>query len=679
MSSNSRSKASNSNSTSDLIADKPIARATSKVVRSTGVNAPVQRLAVTKAESIARINAAHQAKKDTYTPAEIAGQEYRRAKIAARRAGVNVDDESDEHNEETPVTKVEVVTQKSVAPKSAIPKKATGMRSKATGDVIVGKAVVKPPPVDVQSIVNSLVNITDTDDDEDPYADEVDEVVEDSVVDELTENEIALGALYGPMKQLQTFLVGYKMPKFTTTDIATTVATLVIVDGNMLIKSDGDGYLYDTTKGLWYYCKIDTMRNEFETILAKFLNGLHALQPTINGQCIDEDEYVSLINTAKKYSTSDSFGPRLYGRLRRSEPLRIWREKIDNLDQTVNLFPYGKWVINPKTNVIRKRVKEDYFTRTVTKAKMVKAVKNAVVDKILDQIYCGNRMKKVFHLGSIGLGLCGNASRTIIHLLGGGSNGKSILNDIMSEILGDWFFNTKSCILQPVKRGADEHNANEVGMELARIVRIPEAALGRINENYYKELAGSATRIIRGCGGDRQEVKQNFSVFVDSNEVIKSTSVPVWDRTKIIKFEARFVDSHEYTESTPNLHLKDDELLVVLRNPDNLDYFFTVIMRCAKELHELGKGYFPNFVINDTNEVKGDVDVCQQFIDECIEIDPTHIVTGITLYEAFEAWFDGILKGARKPTMTEFGVSFKAKGFNSYRSNGIKYRGIKLK
>lgn len=552
----------------------------------------------------------------------------------------------------------------------------TNLTTKSAKTIEATKSVETVEVIDIGSL-DSFISKPTVDIDDDPYADpeEATLYVED---EDLTDTERSLGELYGPLKQLQSFLDGDKMPKFTTTDIAKTVASLILADGTMLIGHKGEGYLYNSSKALWVKCDSTTMCNEFESIFSKCMNSLYCLRPILNGKSLGKDEYHSLIAKAKKYSTADSFGPRLYTRIRRSDTLGIWTNRIELLDQTLDWFPYGKWVINPLTNVIRKRVKEDYFTRSVTRGKMVRAKRNKLVDTVLDQIYCYDRTAMVYHLGSMGAALCGRNSRDIIHSYGGGSNGKSLINDMLARILGDWLFNLKSESLVPgIKKDPDSHNESQNGIEKARIVRIPEASLGRINEEFYKQLAGSDTRIIRGIKAGRMEFRQNFSAFIDTNSYIISTSLPVWDRTKIVKFNARFVSADQFDDSIPNLYVRDRKLKDQLFSQENLDYFFTFVMRCAKELHEMGEDFIPESVIRDTAEAKGEVDYCQQFIDARVIIDPESDVESSALYECFKGWYTSNIGGV-VPSMTALGKLMRAKGYRKIKNSTFKYLGLKL-
>lgn len=527
-----------------------------------------------------------------------------------------------------------------------------------------------------QEAIDALA--TEDEDDTDDTEDSEDEDVP------LSKNELALGNLYKPLKQLQS-RIRNGAKSFKSTTIADAVVSLILAQGTMLIGYGGNGFKYDPEKALWVRCHAEQLGNDFEGVLNRFLLQLYCLRPVIDDYTYSVEDYNALVEKVIDLSTADNFGPRLFTRIRSIRMFDVSLNRIKKLDQTPDWFPVGMDVVNPKTGEIRPRVKEDYFTRTVVTVELCDVSEgNEFVDLVLNQIFSFDREKKMYFLGRLGLALGGSNSRNIIHGYGVGLNAKSFVYDLLAAILGDWFFlwNGK-CFVKVRGKDADAHNASQIGIELSRIVRIAEPELGNIDESVYKMLAGQKTRIIRGCGGDRQEIPQIFSAFIDTNSLIKTTSTPVWDRTKIVKFNARFVPESEYEEGVPDLYIADDTIGVRMAQKKNSDYFFSLILSYANELYEKGATYIPKCVIKDTAEARGEIDYCQQFIDACViklktPVATKDAITGNALYEAFVAWYTAT-HGPCYITMTKFGTQIVGKGIKRITSNGAKYPGIELR
>lgn len=516
-----------------------------------------------------------------------------------------------------------------------------------------------------------------------PYDDAEDEDEHGFHIDmfDLTEEEEDMGDFYVPMKKLQYYIGGDKLELFSTVTVSSAFSELILVDGDMLCYDDSNGYVYSKETALWEYQSKKTMITELEKRIAMFMKMLHNLRPVIDNYTYDDDDYHKMVKNATKASIAPTFGQQVIDRINTPTALRTWSQKIMKLDQTMDLFPFGMFVINPKTNDVFVREKEHLFTRTTNAVQLSKAKRNPTVDNILNQIFCGNMTKRDYYLGEIGNALCGRGSRTINHMLGGGSNGKSMFNDLLKYMFGSWFFNLSRLALNKSSgQTANSHTAGEIGIEHSRIVRISEAKLTNVDLEYYKELAGSETRIIRGCGGDRKEVPQNFSVFIDTNQILKSDSVPVWDRTKIIRFDARFVDEHELIPDKPNMFVKSLTTKDLLKDERNINYLFTLIMRCAKRLHEKGAKRIPQVIIDDTNAAKGDADYFQQFINDCVIRDPKSAIPAREFYTAFTTWYTTTLGGrlGGVPNNQEFKAAMEYKGFECYKSGTNKYKGGRL-
>ena len=74
---------------------------------------------------------------------------------------------------------------------------------------------------------------------------------------------------------------------------------------------------------------------------------------------------------------------------------------------------------------------------------------------------------------------------------------------------------------------------------------------------------------------------------------------------------------------------------------------------------------------------RAEMDVLGQFITECCLVGPQYKARSTDLYDAYRSWCEGNGEQADLSQQT-FGSALLAKGYQSYRSNGIWYRGLGL-
>jgi P4 family phage/plasmid primase-like protien len=166
------------------------------------------------------------------------------------------------------------------------------------------------------------------------------------------------------------------------------------------------------------------------------------------------------------------------------------------------------------------------------------------------------------HLSSCLIGA--NLNQTFNIYRGSGSNGKSILTDLMSQCLGE-LKGTVPITLVSEKR----NNIGGTSSEIMQLKGIRYAVMQepskdcKINEGVMKELTGGDPLQGRALYCDSEVFIPQFKLVVCTNSLfeIKSNDDGTWRRIRICDFMSKFTDTDEqHKDNTPYVFPKDKHL-----------------------------------------------------------------------------------------------------------------------
>jgi putative DNA primase/helicase len=166
------------------------------------------------------------------------------------------------------------------------------------------------------------------------------------------------------------------------------------------------------------------------------------------------------------------------------------------------------------------------------------------------------------HLSSCLIGTNKNQTFNVYH--GSGSNGKSLLADLMSATLGD-YKGTVPITLVTDARGKIGGTSDEVlKLKGVRYAVMQEPSKGvKLNEGIMKELTGGDPIQARGLYSESEIFEPQFKLVVCTNNLfdIDSNDDGTWRRIRKCTFPSKFIDDGEYYEDeTPHVFKKDKSL-----------------------------------------------------------------------------------------------------------------------
>ena len=221
------------------------------------------------------------------------------------------------------------------------------------------------------------------------------------------------------------------------------------------------------------------------------------------------------------------------------------------------------------------------------------------------------------HLASVLIGIKKEQVFNIYR--GSGSNGKSILTDLMSICLGD-YKGTLPITLVTEKRVSTGNTSSEViqlkGVRFAVMQEPSSDAV--INEGILKELTGGDPIQARALYANSEIFIPQFSLVVCTNSLfeIRSNDDGTWRRMKVVDFMSKFVSEGEkYIDNTPYIYVKDKSLKDKL--PHMAPIFISILVHKVFQTDGVVKDC--DEVIHASNQYRISQDILGSFVNECIK------------------------------------------------------------
>jgi phage/plasmid-associated DNA primase len=233
---------------------------------------------------------------------------------------------------------------------------------------------------------------------------------------------------------------------------------------------------------------------------------------------------------------------------------------------------------------------------------------------------------------------------------GSGSNGKSIIADLMSETLGE-YKGTVPITLVTEKRGLIGGTSDEVlQLKGVRYAVMQEPTKGvKLNEGIMKELTGGDPIQARGLYSKSEIFEPQFKLVVCTNNLfdVDSNDDGTWRRIRNVPFLSKFIDNNEkHTDDTPYVFPKDKSLKDKL--PKFAPVFASMLVKRAFETE--GNVLDCDVVMSASNNYRKNQDHVAAFMLENIEKtdDLKDRLKKHEITEKFKIWFQREQGGTRK-------------------------------
>ena len=363
-------------------------------------------------------------------------------------------------------------------------------------------------------------------------------------------------------------------------------------------------------------------------------------------------------------------------------------EFVRNMDTNKYLMCFNNGVVDFANKVFREGYPEDYITKT-TRNNYIHADDVQWSDlpsykEIKDQII--EFMNKLFpipdlnrymwdHLAACLIGANKNQTFNVYH--GSGSNGKSILADLMSATLGE-YKGTVPITLVTDTRGKIGGTSDEVlKLKGVRYAVMQEPSKGvKLNEGIMKELTGGDPLQARGLYSESEIFEPQFSLVVCTNNLfdIESNDDGTWRRIRKCDFVSKFVDEGEtYNDETTHIFIKDKSLKD--KFPTFAPIFASLLVQRAFQTGGVVEDC--DTVLQASNKYRNGQDHINAFINEMVirTNNNKDKIGKVGLNQAFKIWFDQS-QGSRKVPKGEEIYEAMNKKFGVAKDN--KWCGVKF-
>jgi len=353
------------------------------------------------------------------------------------------------------------------------------------------------------------------------------------------------------------------------------------------------------------------------------------------------------------------------------------------LDENKYLLGFSNGVIDFKEKCFRVGSPYDYVSKNTGipyLEELSEEAKNKIVPEIIqfmEQIFPVKELNEYMwdHLASSLIGTTENQTFNIYQ--GSGSNGKSILAELMTRTLGDYKATVPLSLVE--KRTTIGGTSSEImqlkGVRYA-VMQEPTKDMC-INEGIIKDLTGGDPLQGRALYRETETFYPQFTLVVCTNVdfVWKSNDDGTWRRIRRVPYMSKFVDKNDInTDDTQYVFPKDKKLHT--KFDEWAPVFAHLLVQRAFETNGIVKDC--SIVLEASNKYRQSQDYMLNFANECLKTstDPKRIVKKSEVKDHFKLWYQGNYSKHKIPTVNElvdfmnkkYGKS-KGKGMNIYWSN----------
>lgn len=327
----------------------------------------------------------------------------------------------------------------------------------------------------------------------------------------------------------------------------------------------------------------------------------------------------------------------------------------EDLDKNIYLLNCLNGTVDLRTGELRPHRRENLITKLVPAN--YNEAKCPVWLEHLDKIMGGNADLIEFLQKAFGYSLTGDTSeRKIFIQWGSGANGKSVTNDAIAMVMGDYAMRTPTETL--LAKRNDGIPSDIARLKGARFVYASEAEQGkRLAESLIKDISGGDKISARFLHQEWFEFYPEFKLWLGTNHkpVIRGTDQAIWDRIRLIPFTVKIPEDERIPKT---------ELFEMLQN--EIDGIFSWLVEGCLKWQEDGLG-MPEEVKAATKEYRNEMDVLSDFIEDRCILCENCTVSAKELYNEYVKWTKENDENAITKKM--FGINLNERDIDSYKGS----------
>jgi putative DNA primase/helicase len=339
--------------------------------------------------------------------------------------------------------------------------------------------------------------------------------------------------------------------------------------------------------------------------------------------------------------------------------------ETDDLDRDPWLLNCANGTLDLRTRELRPHSQGDLMTKLSPVAYDPDA-KCPIWERIMGEIFGGDTDMVDYVQRALGYCLTGLTTEQVVFIMhGGGSNGKSLMLEIVAAVLADYAAQCPSDTFVEKKNGGGIPNdiARLVGARFVSVVETEQDT--KLAEGLVKQATGGDRITARFMRQEFFEFIPKFKLAMATNHKprVRGTDNAIWRRIRLLPFLVTFVDPDGAKEGD---HVKDYGLKDKLMN--ELDGVLRWMVDGCEQWQKEGLTKAPKTVMEATTEYRESQDATAGFIEECCHVSPGLRVKVGKLYKSYRNWCDGA--GETALSSNAFGMALEEKGYPAKRGGG---------
>ena len=355
---------------------------------------------------------------------------------------------------------------------------------------------------------------------------------------------------------------------------------------------------------------------------------------------------------------------------------------LDLLDSNPYLMCFKNGVLDLKTKTFRPGRAEDYLEkctnidyRKLDRVKDEKTINE--INDFMEKLFPIEKLRNYVweHLASILLGV--NLEQKLHIYIGGGENGKSVLTDLLSQCLGDYYAIVPISLITQARQKQGQATPDIVGLKGLRFAVMQEPTKDdKINDGAMKELT-SGVEPIKGRNLFSTPVTfvPQMKIAVCSNNFMKVNSQDhgTWRRIAVIDFMSRFTDTPVNDDPEKPYQFKKDTTIKE-KFPEWREVFMAMLVDIIFKTD--GRVKPCDMVTESSSKYREREDHIAEFIREKVMHSTEGKITKTELNNEFNIWYMGTY-GRGGPSVKEV-HEYMDKRFGKYNNkNG--WKGVRIR
>ena len=265
------------------------------------------------------------------------------------------------------------------------------------------------------------------------------------------------------------------------------------------------------------------------------------------------------------------------------------------------------------------------------------------VDTFIKRVVPNAEVREYFvqHLASNLFG--GNPAQKFHILTGTGSNGKSMIMNLMTKALGDYACTVPISLFTQNRKSSGSAAPEVARLKGRRLVTMqePDERIA-LNTGMMKEISSGEKMYARDLfkSGGEFEVLAKFHLACNDKPKVNTTDGGTWRRLVVINFTSKFVP----TPSSANEFPLDESIQHSVNSTEWATCFLAYLVHVLKEGKGLRKLVAPQTVMEYTSDYRNENDAIAKFITEMISVvqegEESEPIMKSALRRAFKSWMD---------------------------------------